>query len=153
VAKRLDGLGCHFGTEVGLGSGHIVLDGDPASLKRGTSPNFRPMSVVANDWMDQDATSYGGRPQTRPHCVRWGSSSPHGKGLSSPTFRPMSLVTKRSPISATAEHLFLLFTIQAVLSELLSLAGSVFQRYQKLRASLCGTWLIYFLTFYGRPME
>jgi len=30
--------------EVGLGSGYIVLDGDP---QRGTAPNFRPMSVVA----------------------------------------------------------------------------------------------------------
>ena len=34
-------------TEAGLGPGHIVLDGDPASPKRGTAPNFRPMSVVA----------------------------------------------------------------------------------------------------------
>jgi len=48
-----------LGTEVGLGPGHTVLDGDPAPPKRDTVPNFRPMSVVA----------------------------------------------KRSPISATAEHL------------------------------------------------
>jgi len=35
-------------TQVGLGSGHIVLDGDPAPLpQRGTAPNFRPISVVA----------------------------------------------------------------------------------------------------------
>jgi len=27
-------------------------------------------------WMDQNATSYGGRPWPRPHCVRWGPSSP-----------------------------------------------------------------------------
>jgi len=47
-------------TEVGLGAGHIVLDGYPAFPKRVTTPNFRPMSIVA----------------------------------------------KRSPISATAEHLF-----------------------------------------------
>jgi len=34
--------------EVGLGPGHIVLDGDPAPPKRGTAhANFRPMSVVA----------------------------------------------------------------------------------------------------------
>jgi len=34
---------------VGLGPGHIVLHGAPASsLKRGTAaPNFRPMTVVA----------------------------------------------------------------------------------------------------------
>ena len=32
---------------VGLGRGHILLDGDAASLKKGgTAPNFRPMSVV-----------------------------------------------------------------------------------------------------------
>ena len=38
-------------TEVGLGPGDIVLDGDPAPLKRGTAPNFWPMSVVAK-WLD-----------------------------------------------------------------------------------------------------
>jgi len=36
-----------LGMEVGLDSGHIVLDGDPAPPKRGTAPNFQPMSVVA----------------------------------------------------------------------------------------------------------
>jgi len=38
-----------LGMEVGLGSGDIVLDGDPAPLKiRGTAaPNFRPMSIVS----------------------------------------------------------------------------------------------------------
>jgi len=38
-----------LGTEVGVGPGDIVLDGDPVPLK-GTQPpppNFRPMSVVA----------------------------------------------------------------------------------------------------------
>jgi len=37
--------------EVGLGPGHMVLDGDPAPLpKRGGAeplPNFRPISIVA----------------------------------------------------------------------------------------------------------
>ena len=33
----------------------------------------------------RQATWYGGRPQLRPHCVRWGPSScPHGKGHSGP---------------------------------------------------------------------
>ena len=37
-----------LGMEAGLGSGHIVLDGDPAPPpQRVTAPNFRPMSVVA----------------------------------------------------------------------------------------------------------
>jgi len=34
--------------EVGLGSDHIVLGGDPAPPKRSTAPNFRPISVVDN---------------------------------------------------------------------------------------------------------
>jgi len=59
-----------------------------------------------NGWMDQDATWYGGRPRPGWYCVRWGPSSPHGKGHSSPHFLPMSIVAKRSPISATAELLF-----------------------------------------------
>ena len=37
-----------LGTEVGLTPGDIVLDGDPAlSPKRSTTPNIRPMSIVA----------------------------------------------------------------------------------------------------------
>jgi len=37
-----------FGTEVGLGPGHIVLEGTQLLLpNRVTAPNFRPMSVVA----------------------------------------------------------------------------------------------------------
>ena len=36
--------------------------------------------------------------------VRWGPSSPL-KGTQPPTFRPMSIVAKRSPISATAQLL------------------------------------------------
>jgi len=37
-----------IGTEVSLGPGDVVLDGDPAPPKRGTAPTiFRPMSIVA----------------------------------------------------------------------------------------------------------
>jgi len=40
-----------LGTEVdlGVGAGHIVLDGFPALRERGTAPppSFRPMSIVA----------------------------------------------------------------------------------------------------------
>ena len=38
-----------LGVEVGLGPGHTVLDGDPASQKRGHSsppPLFGPLSIV-----------------------------------------------------------------------------------------------------------
>jgi len=40
------------------------------------------MSVVVKRRMDQDAAWYGGSPQPRPHCVRWGLSSPSPKGHS-----------------------------------------------------------------------
>jgi len=38
-----------LGTQIGLGRGHIVLDGDPASLPKrgGGAPHFQPMSIVA----------------------------------------------------------------------------------------------------------
>ena len=36
-----------LGMEVGLGPDDIVLDGDPAPPKRGTAPNFLPMSIAA----------------------------------------------------------------------------------------------------------
>jgi len=63
-----------LGMEVGTGPGNIVLDGETArpSPKKGHSPNFRPMSIVA----------------------------------------------KRSPISATAEHLLVnisTFTVTTVI--------------------------------------
>jgi len=35
-----------LGTEVGLDPSHIALDGDPAPLKKGHTPNFRSMSVM-----------------------------------------------------------------------------------------------------------
>jgi len=63
-----------LGMEVGLGLGH---NGDPALLpQRGTAPIFGPCPLWPNDWMDEDATWYGGRPRLRRHCVTWGSSSP-----------------------------------------------------------------------------
>jgi len=70
-----------LGTQVGLGPGHIMLDGDPApSPKKGTQPpNFRPMSVVAKrldvSVKSVNDTWYGSRPRSRRLCVRWGPSS------------------------------------------------------------------------------
>jgi len=48
VAKTVGRIKMKLGKMVGLGSGHIVLDGDraPHSKNRHT-PNFRPMSIVA----------------------------------------------------------------------------------------------------------
>ena len=51
VAKQLEPgwIKIALGMEVGLGPGHIVLDGDlvPLPKKGGTAPNFLPISVVA----------------------------------------------------------------------------------------------------------
>jgi len=73
-----------LGTEVGLGPGHIVPDGDPTLLpKKGTEPPILgPFLLWPNGCMYQDTTWYGGRPQPRRHCVRWDPASPHIKGHS-----------------------------------------------------------------------
>jgi len=100
-----------LGTEIGLDPGHIVLDGNPApSTEWAKQPSllFGSCLLRPNGWMDQDTTWYRGRPSPRRHCVRWGFSFPHGKGkgTAAPTFWSMSIVSKRSPISATAEFFF-----------------------------------------------
>ena len=76
------------------------------SPKKGTEPPpiFRPCLLWPNDWMDQNATWCGGRPRSKRHCLRWETQLPLKRGTS-PTFRPMSIVAKRSPISTTAEQL------------------------------------------------
>jgi len=47
-----------LGIEVGLGPGHIVLDGDPAAPQKGHSPPpiIGPHLLWPNGWMDKDAT-------------------------------------------------------------------------------------------------
>jgi len=43
------------GTEVGLGPGHIVLDGDAATPPKGAQPpNFGPCLLWPTGWVDQD---------------------------------------------------------------------------------------------------
>jgi len=60
-----------LGVNLGLGPGHIVLDGDPAPpQKKGHSP------------LHQEATWYV-RHLPRAHCARWGHSSPK-KGAQAP---------------------------------------------------------------------
>jgi len=76
-------------------------------------PIFGPCLLCPINWMDQDTTWYGSRLRSRRHCVRWGTQLPHKKGSPS-TVRPMSIVAKRSPISATADHL-LNITLETVL--------------------------------------
>jgi len=55
-----------LGMQVGLGPGHIVLDGDPDALppkRHSPSPIFGPYPLQPNGCIDQDSTSYGGRPR------------------------------------------------------------------------------------------
>jgi len=105
-----------LGMEVGLNPGHIVLDGTklPFPKKGGTGPIFGPCLLWPNGCMHQDATWFGGRPRPRPHCVLDGDQASlpqkNKRGHSPPptSFHSMSVVAKRSPISATAEHLWCL---------------------------------------------
>jgi len=97
-----------LGMEVGLDPGDIVLDGDPSPLKKGegdSSPHFSDYVLWPSGWPDQDATWYGGRPQPRPHCVRWGPSSP--KGPQPPILGPYLLWPNGRPsqlLLSTCEH-------------------------------------------------
>jgi len=101
-----------YGDRLGLGPDHIVLDGDPAPPpKKGHSPPhfsaYVYLFIVAKR-LDgsRHATWYEGRP--RPGNIVLHGDTAVPKGAQSPNFRPMSIVAKRSPISATAERLFLL---------------------------------------------
>ena len=97
-----------FGTEVGLGPGDIVLDGDPAPPEKGAQkppPLFGPCLLCPNGWMDQDTTWYRGRPRLRRYCVRLEPRSPHGKRQQQPPLLAYFAVA-RSSVSASAELLF-----------------------------------------------
>jgi len=84
-----------LGMQVGVGPGHIVLDGDPDSPSQNRGhvqpPIFGPCLLWPNGWMDQDATWYVDRPQPRPRSVRWEPSSTPPKGHSPPIFGPCLL--------------------------------------------------------------
>jgi len=78
-----------LGMQVGLGPGHIVLDGDPATPNlKGHSPPpiFGPYLLRPNGCMDQGVTWYGGRPRPRRLCVRWGPRSPLSQRGTDPQF-------------------------------------------------------------------
>ena len=102
-----------LGTQVGLGPGHIVLDGDPAPPRKGAQqphvPNLQaqalPTSAV-HVYCGQTAgwikVPLGREVGLGPGHIVLDWDPPWGI---SPNFRPMSIVAKWSPISATAEHL------------------------------------------------
>ena len=105
-----------LGMEVGLGPGHIVLDGELGTQlppqKRGHSlPHFlaHVCRGQAEEWIKMSLdTEVGVGPG---HIVLHRGPTPrHGKGHSKPPhFWPMSIVAKQSPwISAAAELLYCL---------------------------------------------
>jgi len=101
------------GTEVGLGRGHIVLDGNPTPpTERGTaalSPLFGPCLLWPNGWMDQDTTWYGGRLGLGPgDSVLDGDLGPRGKGHCSPHFLAHVYCGQTVAHLRTAELLFYL---------------------------------------------
>jgi len=56
------------------------------------SPIFGPCLLWPNCWMDQGTcTWHGGGPWSRPHCARWGHSSPPPKKGQPPIFGPCLL--------------------------------------------------------------
>jgi len=82
----------------------IVLDGDPAAPKGAQPPIFGPCLLLPNGWID---TPLGTEVVLgQGHIVLDGDIAPSERGTETPSFRSMSIVAKRSPISATAQHLF-----------------------------------------------
>ena len=78
-----------LGMQVGLGSGHIVLGGDPAPppLKGHSPPTiFSPYLLRPNGCIDQDAAWYGGGCLPRWLCVRWDPAPRPEKRGRSPKF-------------------------------------------------------------------
>jgi len=101
-----------LGVNVSLGPGNTVLDGDPAPIKWGTTPpppefSVHVYCVQTVGWIKVPvATAVDLGPGD---IVSDGDPAPLERGTTTaPSFRPMSIVAKRSPISATAEHLLLL---------------------------------------------
>jgi len=88
-----------LGMQVGLGPGHIVLDGDPVSpLPKGHSPPiFGPYPLRPNGCIDQDATWYGGIGLGPGNFVLDGDPVPLPKKGAEPPkiFWPMFIVAKR----------------------------------------------------------
>jgi len=104
-----------FGTVVALGPGDIVLDGSqlpsPPQKKRHSSPQFsaRVCCGQTAETIKMPLTMEVGLGPG--DIVLDEDPAPPPKGHSPlPNFRPMSVVAKRSPISATAEHLIYLQT-------------------------------------------
>ena len=105
-----------YNPEVGLGPGHIVLDGYPADLpQRGTAPNFRPLSVVAKGLDGSRCHLVGGIGLAPSHIAFDGDpapSPPKGHSPPPPIFCPCLLWQngRSSQLLLRAEHLLQLLS-------------------------------------------
>jgi len=117
VAKHLHGSRCHLVWTGGRPRpGHHCVRCGPSYTPRGAAPQ-----ISAHVCFDQTAgwikISLGTKVGLGPgHIVLHGDPAPPPKRGAAPNFRPMSIVTKRSPISATAEHLFCKYVATYVLT-------------------------------------
>jgi len=94
-----------LGTKVGLGPGHIVLEGDPAPPKeKGRSPQFSA-HVCCGQMAGWIKMPLGTEVGLGPGDMVFDGDPAPPKEAQPPIFWPMSVVGKWSPISATAEHL------------------------------------------------
>ena len=98
-----------LGVHVNLGPGDIVLDGGPASPEKGAQHIHFSADVYCSQtagWIKMPLdTKVGIGPGHIALGVDPAHPLPRKKGAQPLNFRPMSIVAKRSPISATAEHL------------------------------------------------
>jgi len=84
-----------LGMQIGLGPGHIVLDGDPAPSppRGGRSPTiFGPYLLWPNCWMNQ--MPLGMEVRLGPGDLVFQLPPKKGGGVPLPNFRPMSIVPK-----------------------------------------------------------
>jgi len=96
-----------LGTEVCLDPSYIVSDGDPASSSpiKKQSPQFHVYCAQTAAWINMPL---GMKVDLGPGRIALhGNPAPSSQKGHSPrhNFRTMSIVDKRSPISATCEHL------------------------------------------------
>jgi len=81
-------------TEVGLGPGHVVSDGDPAPPKGAQPPILAHVCCAQTaGWirMPLGTDVYVGP----GHVVTWGPTSPQKGGIAAHNFRSVSVVTKQ----------------------------------------------------------
>jgi len=105
------------GTKVGLGPGNIVLYADPVPSPKGHRPSPKFAAHVCcgqpAGWIKM---SLGTTVQAR--LCYMGIQLP--QRCTHPNFWPMSIVAKRSPISATAEHLLSDNSVEGFFKDMIS---------------------------------